>query len=89
MIKGVNRQIVEVNDTGSPYFEKIFFILSPNAAEKSSPELHGEMRRVLGGYDLQSPVFAGKRTRRLKKLLTLLCAAAAGAGAALLITPLF
>ena len=29
MIKGVNRQVVEVNDTGCDYFEKIMFFVKP------------------------------------------------------------
>lgn len=90
MIKGVNRQIVEVNDTGSPYFEKIFFILSANATEKSGAELHGEMRRLLGSYDLKTPVLAGRQKRcRWRKALLLLGAAAGGACTALLLSPLF
>lgn len=88
MIKGVNRQIVEVNDTGSPYFEKIFFILSANAAEKNGAELHCEMRRLLDTYDMKTPVLAGRKKRGfLRRALSLLGAAAAGAAAILLIAP--
>lgn len=29
MIKGVNRQVVEVSDTGSDYFEKALFFVNP------------------------------------------------------------
>lgn len=29
MIKGVNRQVVEVNDTGCEYFERIMFFVKP------------------------------------------------------------
>ena len=28
MIKGINRQVVEVSDTGSEYFEKIMFFVN-------------------------------------------------------------
>lgn len=89
MIKGVNRQIVEVNDTGSPYFEKIFFILSANAAEKSSGAVQGEMRKLLDTYDLKTPVRVTGRKGRAKRALKLLGAAAAGACAAMIIPPLF
>ena len=27
MIKGINRQIIEISDTGSPYFEKALLVL--------------------------------------------------------------
>lgn len=29
MLKGVNKQIIEINDTGSDYFEKILFFVKP------------------------------------------------------------
>ena len=35
MIKGVNRQVVEVSDTGSEYFERILFIVKPEYATVS------------------------------------------------------
>lgn len=90
MIKGVNRQIVEVNDTGSPYFEKIFFILSANAAEKNGTELHCEMRRLLDTYDMKTPVFAGRKKHGIfRRALPFLGAAAAGAAAILIIYPFF
>lgn len=90
MIKGVNRQIVEVNDTGSPYFDKIFFVLSVNAEAKSGTELNCEMRRLLETYDMQTPVSAGRKRRgTLRRVLTLVGAAAAGAAAILLLAPYF
>ena len=29
MLKGVNKQIIEINDTGSDYFEKVLFFVKP------------------------------------------------------------
>ena len=35
MIKGVNRQVVEVNETQCEYFEKIMFFVKPEYAAVS------------------------------------------------------
>lgn len=39
MIKGINRQVVEVNDTGSDYFEKIMFFVKPEYASISEGKI--------------------------------------------------
>ncbi len=31
MIKGVNRRMIEVTHTGSPYFERAFLVVSPDS----------------------------------------------------------
>ena len=32
MVKGVNRQVLEIRDPGSPYFERAFFFVKPEYA---------------------------------------------------------
>ena len=44
MIKGVNHRVVEVSDTGSEYFEKIMFFVSPDYASLSE----GKIREKAG-----------------------------------------
>ena len=39
MIKGINRQVVEVNDTGCDYFEKIMFFVKPEYASISEGKI--------------------------------------------------
>lgn len=39
MIKGINRQVVEVNDTGCDYFEKIMFFVKPEYASVSEGKI--------------------------------------------------
>lgn len=90
MIKGVNKQIVEVNDTGSPFFDKILFILSAAAAEKTDIEIFEHMHKLLNTYDLTSPVFSARKKRqRLKTAAAFLLTAAAGAFLTLVIVKRF
>ncbi|NLN81936.1 MAG: hypothetical protein GX136_05255 [Clostridiales bacterium] len=53
MIKGVNRQIIEVTDTGNEYFERALLVVRPRFADTSPGRLHDEARRFVrnaGGY---------------------------------------
>ena len=36
MLKGVNKVIIEVNDTGEKFFEKAIFYIRPEYANKST-----------------------------------------------------
>lgn len=47
MIRGVSRQMVEVTTVESPYFERAFFIVRPNAAEQPEDTLQREAGRVM------------------------------------------
>lgn len=42
MIKGVNKQILEVTNTDSPYFEKIIFFVRPESQKLDEQKLHSE-----------------------------------------------
>lgn len=47
MIKGVSRQILEVTNTGNPYFERAFFVVKPSFADHPADHLKREAWRVL------------------------------------------
>ena len=47
MIKGVNRQIIEVSDTGSAYFERALLIVRANCADADTAMLHDEAGRLV------------------------------------------
>ena len=40
MIRGVNRQIIEVNDTQSEFFERAIFFVRPECREENERKLH-------------------------------------------------
>lgn len=64
MIKGVNHQVVEVSDTGSEYFEKIMFFVSPDYAGISEGKIRERAGLIAKGTD------APPQTKRKKKSLT-------------------
>ena len=46
MIKGINRQILEVTNPESPYFDKILFFVSANGASANEQKLHSEAQNI-------------------------------------------
>lgn len=46
MIKGINKQILEVTSTESPYFEKIIFFVKPQAQSTSPEVLNAEAAKI-------------------------------------------
>ncbi len=65
MIKGVNHQMIEVTQTGSPFFERALLVLRADCTDTSPTRLEEEARRMLrttGGYT------ALRRNRRREQL---------------------
>lgn len=79
MVKGVNRQVLEVHDFDDSYFEKALFFVRPECATLSENKLRDKLSAYLHS-DTQIP-----KTRKQRCLhgvftaLELLGAAAAGA----------
>ena len=74
MIKGVNRQMIEVTHTGSPYFERAFLVVRGDAAADEE-KLHRMAQKVVE----QAGTYAGLRRYRWRQALrqsifALLCA---------------
>lgn len=83
MIKGVNRQVIEVNDPQSIYYEKAWLVVRPEYARIQQNILEKEAQKLL--KDINSPSTM-KPKRSLKFwAVRLLSSAAFGAGLALLI----
>jgi len=45
MLKGVNRQVLEITNTESPYFERILFFVRPEGQALGEGELRSEAER--------------------------------------------
>lgn len=63
MIKGVNRQIIEITETGNPYFERALLVVRPSFADSSDERIREEAHRLVqaaGGY-------SGLRRNRKKR----------------------
>lgn len=46
MIKGINKQILEVTNTDSPYFEKIIFFVRPSSTPIGEKKLESEAQKI-------------------------------------------
>ena len=82
MIKGVNRQMIEVTHTGSPYFERAFLVVRAGSSQPSEAVLQTMAKKVVQ----QADTYAGLRRQRVRLWLrrglwSLFCG---GAGAGLL-----
>lgn len=67
MIKGVNHRVVEVSDTGSEYFEKIMFFVSPDYASLSEGKIREKAGAIAKGSS--APPQSRKARRSLAEIL--------------------
>lgn len=65
MVKGVNKTVIEVNDTGSKVFEKIVFYVSPQYGNLNAKTL----RKAATEISLGLESYPKKRTLRQRALL--------------------
>ncbi len=65
MLKGVNRQILEITNTDSPYFEKIIFFVRPSSQNTDSKKLHKEAEKISTSTAVKPP----KQKIDIKKVL--------------------
>ena len=47
MVKGVNRHIIEINDTGSKYFERVLLFITPGREDMSEERLRQEAQNYV------------------------------------------
>ncbi len=80
MIKGVNRQVVEVQETGCDYFEKIIFFVKPEYASLSEGKIRERASLIAGDTPLPPPTKtrSNRLTGILKVVLGTLCGLAGG-----------
>ena len=83
MIRGVNRQVIEVKNTGSVYFERALLVVNPVFSDVAKTVLTSEAQQVIG--ELGSPSGSGKQIKRLKRCSILLAATAVGAFVAVIV----
>lgn len=65
MVKGINRQVLEIRETGSPYFERAFFFVNPEFAFTDEKKLRKEAEKALQNPDRLPKT----RRRRAKSIL--------------------
>ena len=87
MVKGINRQVIEITDTGSVYYEKAWLMVKPVYAQLQQSLLDNEAKVLLKELDAPSSM-KKKRTLRAR-LLWMIPSAAAGAVLSTLIQLIF
>ena len=50
MIKGINRQIIEIGETGNIYFERAFLFVRPGVEQVDDHRLKTEARKMIGSF---------------------------------------
>lgn len=63
MVKGVNKTVIEVNNTGSKVFDRIVFYVSPSCGNLSAKNLN----RAIKNFTFQLDERAGKGYTTLRK----------------------
>lgn len=84
MIKGVNHQVVEVNDTASEYFERIIFFVKPEYSFVSEGKIREKASKIANTATLPPPTKERKKLR-LSEVLKIGVAAVVGAIAAVIV----
>lgn len=87
MIKGVNRQVVEVRETGCDYFERIIFFVRPEYAGISEGKIRERASLIAGATPVPPPtkVKSDTLTQVLKGVLCILCGTALGLAISLVV----
>lgn len=83
MIKGVNRQVIEITETGSEYFEKMLLVVKPQYSSMNLKKLKKKAGNIAAGVSQSPPPQPSKKKRPSFLASVAKLSAAAGAGAAL------
>lgn len=79
MLRGVNKQIIEINDTDNRFFEKAILYVRPDCLSLEETKLHGYAGEYLKNISAEKIPSAAKKkysNKRLKKRALLLLGAA-------------
>lgn len=80
MIKGVNRQVLEITNTENPYFERVIFFVKPEYGNEDRAKLKKEAENYASSAGKPPKSRKTKKEIRYLIMQSILCL---GAGAAL------
>ena len=81
MLKGVNKQIIEINDTGNDCFEKVLFFVKPDYYSMSHSKLKSNAKSYIDSLLPKTTGVGFLRKQQKKKRLQFLYSAVCFAGA--------
>lgn len=70
MLKGVNKQVLEITETQNGYFEKAIFFVKPEYSGMSEGKLRESARKELSDAGAPPEMKSGRR-EGLKKIITI------------------
>ncbi len=74
MVKGTNRTVIEINDTGNNMFEKVLLFVTPEYGKLSGSKLKAEAQKLIDKYYPDMLESAKIRdVYRKRKLIKMLC----------------
>ena len=84
MVKGVNRQVLEIHETGCEYFEKALFFVKPEYSTEKESKLKGSAMKSIRN----SAGVPKTRKQKIKSKMFFVVELLASAGAGAVITAL-
>lgn len=67
MVKGVNKQIIEINDTGNKYFEKVLLFVAPGKKDLPSDLLYTKAQEYVVDFSKNFSAGPSLREKMQKK----------------------
>lgn len=67
MVKGVNRQIIEINDTGNQYFERVLLFVAPGRSDVPESELQAQARHYVTSLTAEEGRVSLRKIHGVKK----------------------
>ncbi len=85
MIKGINKNIIVVKNTGSRYFEEAHFIVKNNVSERSDRDIVKEAGKIVGAIIEGSGKVSKPKGGIAKKIIAFLLSFLSGAAIGILL----
>ncbi len=86
MVRGINRTVIEINDTGSDFFEKVILFVTPEYGNMSTRHLKAEADRIINEYYPEIKDRENIRAVYRKRKMIKMCSIIAGAIIAVFVT---
>lgn len=91
MVKGVNKTVIEINDTGSAMFDKVVLFVSPQYGNISTKRLSSEAQNLIGKFesDIYRTPGVRERFKVKRRIRTIVSVAVASVLAAVVLLIIF
>ncbi len=77
MVKGVNKSVIEISETGNEMFEKVILYVAPEYCNASDKKLRDAAEELIEDFENTCEFTPVNKQNNAKKLGLLICAASA------------